>query len=112
MLRPHGLGSDLPPARSWSRAPTRLSGPVRSESIIRRAEGVCQWVTPSIVAYSRGVAGPADGVLVPVEHLVNGVSIVQCKAVERVAYFHVELDSHDVRRELSTPAPLRVLPAR
>ena len=33
-------------------------------------------------------AGPADGVLVPVEHLVNGVSIVQCEAVERVAYFH------------------------
>jgi hypothetical protein len=34
--------------------------------------------------------------LVPVEHLVNGVSIVQCEAVERVAYFHVKLDSHDV----------------
>ena len=44
----------------------------------------------------RGAAGPADGVLVPVEHLVNGVSIVQCEAVERVAYSHVELDSHDV----------------
>jgi hypothetical protein len=53
-------------------------------------------VTPSIVAYSRGAAGPADGVLVPVEHLVNGASIVQCEAVERVAYFHVKLDSHDV----------------
>ena len=53
-------------------------------------------MTPSIVAYSRGAAGPADGVLVPVEHLVNGVSIVQCEAVERVAYFHVKLDSHDV----------------
>ena len=34
--------------------------------------------------------------LVPVEHVVNGVSIVQCEAVERVASFHVELDSHDV----------------
>jgi hypothetical protein len=44
----------------------------------------------------RGAAGPADGELVPVEHLVNGVSIVQCEAVERVAYFHVELDSHNV----------------
>jgi hypothetical protein len=96
MLRPHDLGSDLPPAKSWSRAPTRLSGQARSESIIRRAEIVCQWVTPSIVAYSRGAAGPAVGVLVPVEHLVNGVSIVQCEAVERVAYFPVELDSHDV----------------
>ena len=36
----------------------------------------------------RGAAGPADGELVPVEHLVNGVSIGQCEAVERVAYFH------------------------
>ena len=44
----------------------------------------------------RDAAGPADGVLVPVEHLVSGVSIVQCEAVERVAYFHVELDSHNV----------------
>jgi hypothetical protein len=44
----------------------------------------------------RGAAGPADGGLVPVEHLVNGVSIVQFEAVERVAYFHVELDSHNV----------------
>ena len=34
--------------------------------------------------------------LVTVEHLVNGVSIGQCEAVERVAYFHVELESHDV----------------
>jgi Hint domain len=33
---------------------------------------------------------------VPIEHLVNGVSIVQCEAVERVAYFHVKRDSHDV----------------
>ena len=40
--------------------------------------------------------GPPDGVLVPVEHSVNGVSIVQYEAVERVAYFTVELDSHDV----------------
>jgi hypothetical protein len=28
--------------------PTRLSGPARSESIIRCAEGVCQWVTRSV----------------------------------------------------------------
>jgi Hint domain len=53
-------------------------------------------VTPSIVAYLQGAAGLADGVLVPVEHLVNGVSIEQCEAVEGVGYFHVELDSHDV----------------
>jgi Hint domain len=36
------------------------------------------------------------GVLVPVEHLLNGVSIVQVEAVDQVDYFHIELDSHDV----------------
>ena len=37
-----------------------------------------------------------DGVLVPAEHLVNGVTVVQARRVESVAYYHVELDSHDV----------------
>src|SRR5215469_11749031 len=96
MLRPHGLGSDLPPARSWPGAPARLSGPVRSESIIRRAEGICQWMTPSIVAYSPGDDRASRWGVSAGEQLVNDVSIVQCEAVERVAYFHVELDSHDV----------------
>jgi hypothetical protein len=37
----------------------------------------------------------ADGVLIPVKHLINGSSIAQI-AVDEVAYFHVELDRHDV----------------
>ena len=37
-----------------------------------------------------------DGVLIPAEHLLNGASILQEEAVESVAYFHIELDSHDV----------------
>jgi hypothetical protein len=37
-----------------------------------------------------------DGVLIPVEHLINGASIVQPEAVEAIEYFHVELDGHDV----------------
>jgi Hint domain len=36
-----------------------------------------------------------DGVLVPAELLVNDVSIWQLDAVEEVAYFHIELESHD-----------------
>ncbi len=31
-----------------------------------------------------------------VEHLINGATIVQAEVVERVEYFHIELDSHDV----------------
>jgi hypothetical protein len=36
-----------------------------------------------------------DGNLVPVRHLINGVSIVQ-ESREAVTYWHVELDRHDV----------------
>ena len=37
-----------------------------------------------------------DNVLVSASCLVNGTTIVQERAFERVDYFHVELDSHDV----------------
>jgi hypothetical protein len=37
----------------------------------------------------------ADGVLIPVKHLINESSIAQMD-VDEVAYFHVELDRHDV----------------
>ncbi|WP_173577336.1 Hint domain-containing protein [Acetobacter fallax] len=37
-----------------------------------------------------------DGVLVPAVTLVNGTSIVQAECMDEVAYFHIELDSHDL----------------
>jgi hypothetical protein len=37
-----------------------------------------------------------DGALVPAKELTNGVSILQDKTVETVAYIHVELDTHDL----------------
>jgi Hint domain len=37
-----------------------------------------------------------DGVLVRAEHLVNGATIARAESVERVEYFHIELDSHDI----------------
>ena len=36
-----------------------------------------------------------DEVLIPIRHLINGVSIVQ-KMVDQVTYYHVELPRHDV----------------
>ncbi len=37
-----------------------------------------------------------DGVLVPAELLVNGATIVQLEHAERVEYFHIELDEHQI----------------
>ena len=37
----------------------------------------------------------AQGVLIPVKHLINGASITQVERGE-IAYFHIELDQHDV----------------
>ena len=47
------------------------------------------WVSPQHAMF-------LDGVLIEAIDLINGVSIVQAKQVERVDYFHVELDAHEV----------------
>ena len=47
------------------------------------------WISPDHALY-------LDDVLIPAEHLVNGVTIVKAERVESVTYWHVELDSHDV----------------
>jgi hypothetical protein len=38
----------------------------------------------------------ADGVLVPVTHLVNGATIIRETGQTALTYFHVELDQHDI----------------
>jgi hypothetical protein len=45
-----------------------------------------------------------DGVLAQAKHLVNGATIVQESRIDRVDYFHIELDSHDVVFADGTPA--------
>jgi hypothetical protein len=36
------------------------------------------------------------GMLIEARDLVNGVSIVQAESIDKVEYFHIELDTHDV----------------
>ncbi len=38
----------------------------------------------------------SSGVLIEAKDLINGVSIVQAERVDKVEYFHVELETHDV----------------
>jgi hypothetical protein len=47
------------------------------------------WISPHHAMY-------LEGVLIEARDLVNGVSIVQAERVEKVEYFHIELDTHDV----------------
>ena len=47
------------------------------------------WISPHHAMF-------LEGVLIEAKDLVNGVSIVQAERVEKVEYFHIELDTHDV----------------
>jgi hypothetical protein len=47
------------------------------------------WISPHHAMY-------LDGILIEAKDLINGVSIVQAERVEKVEYFHIELDTHDV----------------
>jgi Hint domain len=47
------------------------------------------WISPRHAMYF-------DGVLIEAKDLVNGISISQTERVDKVEYFHIELDTHDV----------------
>jgi len=49
------------------------------------------WISPNHAMYFKD-----DGVLIEAKDLVNGVSIVHAARVNKVEYFHIELDTHDV----------------
>ena len=53
---------------------------------------------------SPGHAISIDDVLVHAIRLVNGVSITQAEAVERLAYYHVELETHEILLAENCPA--------
>jgi hypothetical protein len=45
-----------------------------------------------------------DGLLIPVERLVNGRSILRRQCPQEIEYFHIELASHDVILAEGAPA--------
>ncbi len=47
------------------------------------------WISPHHAMY-------LEGVLIEAKDLVNGVSIVQAERVDKVEYFHIELETHDI----------------
>ena len=47
------------------------------------------WVSPNHAMF-------LEGVLIEARDLINGASIIQAERVERVDYFHLELDTHDI----------------
>jgi len=51
-------------------------------------------ISPHHAMYFKDAA--RDSVLIEAKDLVNGVSIVQADSVDKVEYFHIELETHDV----------------
>jgi hypothetical protein len=51
------------------------------------------WISPHHAMFFADARG---GVLIEAKDLVNGSSIVQAQNVDKVEYFHIELNSHDV----------------
>ena len=47
------------------------------------------WISPNHAMFLRGA-------LIEAQDLVNGVSIVRAAGMERVDYFHIELETHDI----------------
>lgn len=55
------------------------------------------WISPQHALF-------IDGALIPVALLINGITIIQPEISDDIAYFHIELDSHDVLLAEGAPA--------
>jgi autotransporter-associated beta strand protein len=62
---------------------------IKAGALADNVPAIDLWISPHHAMY-------LDGVLIEAKDLVNGVSIVQAQSVDKVEYFHIELDSHDV----------------
>ena len=72
--------------------------------IVVRAGALAPEIPVRDLWLSPGHALLLDGVLVSAEHLVNALTIVKAGAVDRVDYFHLEFETHDVILAEGAPA--------
>lgn len=72
--------------------------------ILIRAEAIAPGVPARDLMVSPGHAICIDGHLIQALRLVNGISIKQLRKVERITYFHIELESHQVILAENCPA--------
>src|SRR5215831_12921388 len=72
--------------------------------IVVRAGALAPEIPVRDLWLSPGHALLLDGVLVSSEHLINGLTILQAKAVDQVEYFHLEFEEHEVILAEGAPA--------
>jgi hypothetical protein len=72
--------------------------------IVVRAGALAPEIPVRDLWLSPGHALLLDGVLVPAERLVNALTIVKAGAVDRVDYFHLEFETHEVILAEGAPA--------
>jgi serralysin len=77
------------PRKVW---PVRVSAGAFEDDVPHRD----LWLSPDHAVH-------VDGVLIPIKYLINGTSIAQV-AVDKIVYYHVELQRHDVLLAEGLPA--------
>jgi hypothetical protein len=82
---------------------TRHKDPERARPIRIRADAFADGSPRRDLLVSPDHAMFVGGVLIPARFLINGASIIQETKCRDVAYFHVELDRHDILLAEGTP---------
>jgi hypothetical protein len=68
----------------------------RATPVVVRRHAIADDVPCRDLYITRGHALYLDGVLIPVEELINHRSIAWVEEAQAIEYYHIELDSHDV----------------
>jgi Hint domain len=81
-----------------------IAGNPRVLPIVVRAGALAPELPVRDLWLSPGHALLLDGVLIPAEHLVNGLTILRASPVDQVEYFHLEFETHEVILAEGAPA--------